>query len=134
MKLEINPDNRKYYSDDFIKGFECGVDRQYEEDNKKKGRIMARLMTEEKNNSKTMCMIKMLPLLQYAFPEIKNAFYYVDQETQDELVCIQYRVTLTSDITGKPYEKQEHFEVNVNCDSVMAMIDDVWRQCRRRFG
>ena len=97
-------------------------------------KTMARLMTEEKNNSKTMCMIKMLPLLQYAFPEIKNAFYYVDQETQDELVCIQYRVTLTSDITGRPYEKQEHFEIDVNCDSVMAMIDDVWRQCRRRFG
>ena len=34
MKLEINPNNRKYYSDDFIKGFECGVERQYEEDKK----------------------------------------------------------------------------------------------------
>ena len=34
MKLEINPNNRKYYSDDFIKGFECGVKRQYEEDKK----------------------------------------------------------------------------------------------------
>ena len=34
MKLEINPNNRKYYTDDFIKGFECGIERQYEEDNK----------------------------------------------------------------------------------------------------
>lgn len=31
-KLTINPNNRKYYSKDFIKGFECGVERQYEKD------------------------------------------------------------------------------------------------------
>ena len=33
-KIIINPNNKKYYSDDFIKGFECGVERQYEEDMK----------------------------------------------------------------------------------------------------
>jgi ATP-dependent Lon protease len=32
MKLEINPSNKKYYSEDFIKGFECGVERQFEKD------------------------------------------------------------------------------------------------------
>ena len=31
-KLKFNPNNKKYYSEDFIKGFECGVERQYEED------------------------------------------------------------------------------------------------------
>ena len=31
-KLTINPNNRKYYSEEFIKGFECGVERQYEKD------------------------------------------------------------------------------------------------------
>ena len=33
-KIIINPNNKKYYSDDFIKGFECGVSRQFEEDMK----------------------------------------------------------------------------------------------------
>lgn len=32
MKLEMNPNNRKYYSEDFIKGFECGVERQFNVD------------------------------------------------------------------------------------------------------
>ena len=31
-KLTINPNNRKWYLEDFIKGFECGVERQFEKD------------------------------------------------------------------------------------------------------
>lgn len=31
-KLKFNPSNKKYYSEEFIKGFECGVERQYEVD------------------------------------------------------------------------------------------------------
>lgn len=31
-KLTINPNNRKYYSEDFINGFECGVERQFNAD------------------------------------------------------------------------------------------------------
>lgn len=31
-KLKFNPDNAKYYSEDFIKGFECGVERQFNAD------------------------------------------------------------------------------------------------------
>ena len=29
-KLAINPSNKKYYSDDYIKGWENGVNAQYE--------------------------------------------------------------------------------------------------------
>lgn len=31
-QLMINPKNRQYYSEDFIKGFECGTQRQFEAD------------------------------------------------------------------------------------------------------
>ena len=31
-KLKLNPNNKKYYSDEFIKGFECGVERQFNVD------------------------------------------------------------------------------------------------------
>ena len=31
-QLTINPNNRQYYSEDFIKGFECGTQRQLEAD------------------------------------------------------------------------------------------------------
>lgn len=32
--IKINSNNRPYYSDDFIKGFECGAKRQFETDKK----------------------------------------------------------------------------------------------------
>lgn len=35
-KLKFNPDNAKYYSEDFIKGFECGVERQFNADMEEK--------------------------------------------------------------------------------------------------
>ena len=31
-KLKFNPENAKYYSEEFIKGFECGVERQFNAD------------------------------------------------------------------------------------------------------
>ena len=31
-QLTINPNNRRFYSEDFIKGFECGTQRQLEVD------------------------------------------------------------------------------------------------------
>lgn len=31
-KLKFNPNNAKYYSEEFIKGFECGVERQFNAD------------------------------------------------------------------------------------------------------
>jgi len=31
-QLTINSNNRQYYSEDFIKGFECGTQRQFEAD------------------------------------------------------------------------------------------------------
>lgn len=31
-QLKVNQNNKKYYSEDFIKGFECGVKRQFEVD------------------------------------------------------------------------------------------------------
>ena len=32
--ITINPNNEQYYSDDFIKGFKCGAERQFEADKK----------------------------------------------------------------------------------------------------
>lgn len=36
-QLTINPNNEPYYSDDFIKGFECGTKRQFEADRPQDG-------------------------------------------------------------------------------------------------
>lgn len=42
-KLKFNLNNKKYYSNEFIKGFECGVERQFNID-----------MTESLANQKTL--------------------------------------------------------------------------------
>lgn len=31
-QIEVNPSNKPYYSEDFIKGFECGTKTQFEAD------------------------------------------------------------------------------------------------------
>lgn len=77
------------------------------------------------NESKTMAIIKLLPALQYVFPEIKNAFYRIDQDTKEEYAVIQVRYQGNS---------RRDFEVCVTCDSIAAMYDDVWKECKRRFG
>lgn len=33
-KLKFNPSNKKYYSEEFIKGFECGAERQFKADSR----------------------------------------------------------------------------------------------------
>ena len=76
--------------------------------------------------SKTMGIIKFVPALQYAFPEIKRAYYYIDKGTSEEWVHIHWK----SDHSPIEYD----FEVCVTCDSVPAMYDDVWKECKRRFG
>lgn len=31
-QIKVNPSNKKYYSEDFVKGFECGTERQLKAD------------------------------------------------------------------------------------------------------
>ena len=37
-QITINPNNESYYSEDFIKGFKCGAQRQFEADKSDAGR------------------------------------------------------------------------------------------------
>lgn len=72
---------------------------------------------------KTMGMIKFKDALMYAFPEIINAYYMIDEEKEERVIVIW----LDRD------KKQRDFSVCVNSDSIPAMYDDVWRECKRRF-
>ena len=80
--------------------------------------------TERIMKSKTMGMIKFKDALIYAFPEIVNAFYMIDKECSEEFVIVNCR-----DRNNKTYD----FPVCVTADSVPAMYDDVWKECKRRF-
>ena len=77
------------------------------------------------NDSKTIGIIKFLPAMQYAFPEIKQAFYYIS-ESKEEFVRVYYQY---------PHDNSRHeFDVCVTADSVSAMYTDVWKEVVRRFG
>ena len=84
---------------------------------------------EEMERSKTMGIIKLLPALQYAFPEIKNAFYMIDKNTKEEFVTVT-AVQFTDSCSEGP---RYNFNICVTCDSVSAMYDGVWKECKRRF-
>ena len=48
-QIEINPSNKPYYSEDFIKGFECGTKTQFEADKEVIDRIkQARAEVEDR--------------------------------------------------------------------------------------
>ena len=76
--------------------------------------------------SKTYGIIKLLPALQYAFPSITQAFYLIDRDTLEEYVTVQYQ-------SSNPVCRYD-FKVCVTADSISAMYDDVWKECKRRFG
>lgn len=88
--------------------------------------VLSKRKEDEMEKSKTMGMIKLLPALQYAFPEIRQAFYMVDKDTLEEYVIVQYE--------AKDSVCRYDFKVCVTCDSISAMYDDVWKECKRRFG
>ena len=73
--------------------------------------------------SKTMGMIKFKEALCYAFPEVINAYYLITPKKEEE-VCVIWK-----DREGR----SQSFNVCVTADSVPAMYDDVWKECKRRF-
>ena len=79
---------------------------------------------DEEINMKTSATIRLSKLLQIVFDEIAHCYYRVDQETKEEFV----RVVL------KPGKGNNvFFDVCVTADSVTALVDDVWKACKRRF-
>lgn len=51
-RLEINPNNEKYYSKEFIQGYKCGTKSQFDADNKVLEQIRAEILNfKEKCNA-----------------------------------------------------------------------------------
>ena len=48
--ITINPNNEPYYSEDFIKGFKCGAQRQFEADKSDADRPQGEWVTEYNGN------------------------------------------------------------------------------------
>lgn len=74
---------------------------------------------------KSSVTIRLSKVLQLVFSEIKLCYYRIDQETKEEFV----RVLLNRGNT----ENADFFDICVTADSSAALVDDVWKECKRRF-
>ena len=74
---------------------------------------------------KSSVTIRLSKVLQLVFSEIKLCYYRIDQETKEEYV----RVLLNQEYCGNV----NFFDICVTADSVTALVDDVWKECKRRF-
>ena len=57
-KLIIHPNNKKYYSEDFIKGFECGVTRQYNLDKEKINKAIEEIIKYRNDEDNDFCEVE----------------------------------------------------------------------------
>lgn len=78
---------------------------------------------------KTFVASKFQPLAQLFWPHITRMWYFVDRETKEEYVNVEYE------------EKQDdgrktiaYFQICVSADSAEAMVSDIWRGLNRRLG
>lgn len=76
---------------------------------------------------KTSVTIRLSHVLQMVFEEIKMCYYRIDPVTKEEYV----RVLLNRRYCEK--YKSDFFDVCVTADSLTALVDDVWKECKRRF-
>lgn len=86
---------------------------------------------------KTIVVWKMFDLVKMLFPEIKRMWYMIDAETKEEFVVVEYKKRVYSTGTGgSVYFKtiEGSFQICVTCDSNSAMVDDVWKKLKERFG
>lgn len=74
---------------------------------------------------KTLLVNRLSHVLEVVFKEIKLCYYRIDQVTKEEYV----RVLLRREYCGNA----DFFDICVTADSETALIDDVWKECKRRF-
>ena len=64
--ITINPNNEPYYSEDFIKGFKCGAQRQFEADKSDADRPQGEWIIEIDVNGNTYGRCSICGMRQYA--------------------------------------------------------------------
>ena len=74
---------------------------------------------------KTSATISLSRVLQIVFDEIAHCYYRVDQETKEEYV----RVVLKPEYPNNTV----FFDVCVTAVYLTSLVDDVWKECKRRF-
>lgn len=81
--------------------------------------------------SKVMTVLKLKDVVRYVFPEVKDMFYFYDKKIESEYVLVTAGATVNYKEPGEGPLYQ--FKINVTADSPAALVDDVWKDLKRRF-
>ena len=87
---------------------------------------------ETKERPKSFVIAKYSDAIRLVFPDVVTLYYMIDRETKEEYVVTEYKSPVTSP-SGKEYEVTHTFKICVSADSNAAMLEDVWRELKKRF-
>ena len=87
---------------------------------------------ETKERPKSFVIAKYAEAVRLVFPEVVTLYYMIDRETHEEYVVTEYKSPVTSP-SGKEYEVTHTLKICVSSDSNAAMLEDVWRELKKRF-
>ena len=85
----------------------------------------------ESNAGKIRTCIALQRLVMEIFPEVISMVYL--PADGEEWVQIGYKAQYAGE-NGLIQETKKIMNVNVTCDSNAAIVDDVWKEVKRRFG
>lgn len=83
--------------------------------------------------SKAWVIVKFKETAMLIFREIQGMHYWIDPKTSEEWVQVDICEFYKDDYGKECKRNFESFNINVNLDSPAAMIDDVWKELKRRF-
>ena len=82
---------------------------------------------------KSFVIAKFAEVARLVFPEVVTLYYMIDRENREEYVVTEYKALIPIPGTDKEHEVTKTFKICVSADSNAAMIEDVWRELKRRF-
>lgn len=88
---------------------------------------------ETKERPKSFVIAKYAEAVRLVFPEVVTLYYMIDRETREEYVVTEYKTCVQIPGTEKYHEITKSFKICVSADSNAAMIEDVWRELKKRF-
>lgn len=97
------------------------------------GKLYYHGSTESRQAPKSFVIAKFTETARLLFPEVVTLYYMIDRETREEYVVTEYKTCVQIPGTEKYHEITKSFKICVSADSNAAMLEDVWRELKKRF-
>lgn len=98
--------------------------------------IPSEYLQEQKPKPKTFVTWRLGDLVKCIYPEVTNMFYWIDKQTHDEYVKVEYKEVRIVGFDDNPrmMEHEGEFDICVTADSNQALVNDVLKAVGKRFG